>query len=375
MKKLLAFLVFAVTVTVSFLVGITAPSLFPGLPSNAPALLAFSMSMILLYAGCSFLFFLGLKNFTANFKGAYVVFCAGILMLALAESQLPVFTAMNMQDILWMRAGGILLPVIAAIITMYIGARKFARLFNIQTVWNKGWFVLLVAMGMAAAAYFLPIFTALGPETEIEGRATLAFMGISLAIFLACAILAYKVKNLASKTYKKAFFWFYVALAGFVVVTLQTIAAVMIVGPQSWWLKNGYTIFIQVILGLPLLKAAYEFMVLEDTVAPSDQPTVEITILDIVVVAAEKVSNAKAIEPQLERVREITARLAPDQKVTLNSSEIAELAEIYRHIEHYLTVEEPVRRFTKDELRQSILKESGASNPAIFNSFSYLSLY
>jgi hypothetical protein len=367
MQKLIAALIFIVTATISILVGVLAPFIIPGLPGNAPALLAFSMSMILLYAGCSFFLFLGLKNFTAKLRGAYAVFCAGILLLALAESQLPVLTAMNLQHIPWMRYGGILLPVVVALVTMYVGVRMFAKLFGINSLWNKGWFVILAAVVLGTGAYFLPVGpVAEGPE--IEGRATLAYMGVSLAIFLAATILAYKVKSLASKTYKKAFLWFYYALGGFVLVTLQTMAAVVLAGPQHWWLTNGYTIFIQVILGLPLLRAAYEFNAIEHAGAHSDRPAVEVSMLDIVVAAAEKVSNVKAIEPQLEAMREITARIAPDQKIDLTASEVAKLADIYRQIEHYLTVEEPVRRFNKDELRNLILKESGASNPAIFTS-------
>lgn len=76
------------------------------------------------------------------------------------------------------------------------------------------------------------------------------------------------------------------------------------------------------------------------------------TILDLVVYTTGLVSNSRKIDPLIDRVRRITATLAPGQE--LSQKDVDALIDIYLKIEQYLIANEALRSFTKLELRSRI---------------------
>ena len=73
------------------------------------------------------------------------------------------------------------------------------------------------------------------------------------------------------------------------------------------------------------------------------------TALDMVTSSASLVSNIQAVDSILETVRVITAKLEPGQAPT--KEEDQRLLQVYLRLEQYLMTKEPLRAFTKDELR------------------------
>lgn len=76
------------------------------------------------------------------------------------------------------------------------------------------------------------------------------------------------------------------------------------------------------------------------------------TPVDLVTYAAELVSNPDDINPVLDKVRSITAHLKPNEPPSPEESK--QLFKVYGQIETYLTTKEPLRTFTKEELRKRI---------------------
>ena len=76
------------------------------------------------------------------------------------------------------------------------------------------------------------------------------------------------------------------------------------------------------------------------------------TALDLVTYAANLTSNPSNIDPLLDTVRRITAGLTPGQ--TPSEENIQILLGVYLKIEVYLTKEEPIRTFSKNELRHRL---------------------
>lgn len=76
--------------------------------------------------------------------------------------------------------------------------------------------------------------------------------------------------------------------------------------------------------------------------APTTGPT---TILDAITSTAGLVSNPKDIDPLLDKVRVITALPA------ISPSDKATLFDVYLKLEAHLAANDPIRTFTKQELR------------------------
>jgi hypothetical protein len=74
--------------------------------------------------------------------------------------------------------------------------------------------------------------------------------------------------------------------------------------------------------------------------------------LELATYAGGLASNPGDIDPILDRVRKITATNTNDQ--SLSPENEVELLDVYLDIEGYLTTRDPIRIFTKDELRSRL---------------------
>jgi hypothetical protein len=71
--------------------------------------------------------------------------------------------------------------------------------------------------------------------------------------------------------------------------------------------------------------------------------------LDMVTRAASLASNVTHIDPILDEVRMVTAKLEPGE--TISNDDNAKLIHAYLQIEEYLITKESLRTFTKEDLR------------------------
>lgn len=76
------------------------------------------------------------------------------------------------------------------------------------------------------------------------------------------------------------------------------------------------------------------------------------TAIDLVTSTAGLASNPRAIDGTLDKVRAITARLKPGD--ALSATDEAGLFAAYLDIEQYLMTNDPIRTFSKQELRARI---------------------
>ncbi|HSX28906.1 MAG TPA: hypothetical protein VLF60_05665 [Candidatus Saccharimonadales bacterium] len=79
------------------------------------------------------------------------------------------------------------------------------------------------------------------------------------------------------------------------------------------------------------------------------------SVLDMVALTASLASNPTEIDPLLDKMRAITANLAPGQAPSPRDTEA--LLAIYLQLEQYMTTKEPLRTFTKEELRSRLTLE------------------
>ena len=77
--------------------------------------------------------------------------------------------------------------------------------------------------------------------------------------------------------------------------------------------------------------------------------------LEMVQYAAGLVSNPDSIDAILDKMRVITSGLTPGQQPSAEENKT--LIQAYLQIEQFLTTKEPLRSFTKDELRARLAPE------------------
>lgn len=77
--------------------------------------------------------------------------------------------------------------------------------------------------------------------------------------------------------------------------------------------------------------------------------------IDMTTHAASLASNPNDIDLLIDRVRNITSKLQPGQ--TLSEADNQELIDIYLRLETYLTTKEPIRNFSKEDLRAKLSPE------------------
>lgn len=82
---------------------------------------------------------------------------------------------------------------------------------------------------------------------------------------------------------------------------------------------------------------------------PTEQPD---TVLDAVVYVAGLSSNPRGLDVALDRVRVVTASIDPGDAPTKTQERV--LYDVYFQVEKYLTSMEPLRAFTKEDLRSRL---------------------
>jgi hypothetical protein len=351
------------TIILAAVAGILPRILYPDLTAETTNILSFSLLAAIMYIGCAFIFLSGLRSFTAELKRAYGIFCGGIIFFALSELQIPVLTLIGGAAQEWLSNGGLLLMLLTGIGCMYAGIKLFAGLFRVRSIWQRALYTTFVALFVGVGGFFVPT----GPpmRTALESHGSVAILCVCLVFFSASAILLYRVQQNATPVYRQAMRWFFWALLSFVASSVITIAAFLTIGDAHAFITNGYSLLIQSLMALTLLKAAYEFNAIS---IHATSITKQANIIDIIIAAAARVSNVQAVDPYLDSLRVVTARLGSDKEIREKDEAI--LTRTYQELEDYLTQVEPVRRYTKQELRQNLCHELNLSGVAFVNQVS-----
>lgn len=91
-------------------------------------------------------------------------------------------------------------------------------------------------------------------------------------------------------------------------------------------------------------------MVIFKNFTSQQQSEIMTTALDLANTAAGFASNQSDIEPLLYRIKQISSQ--PSSTMLLTSENEAALFNIYLQIEKYLMTSDPIRTFSKEELRK-----------------------
>ncbi|MDB5178792.1 MAG: hypothetical protein JWN01_735 [Patescibacteria group bacterium] len=319
------------------------------------------------FVGASVLFIMGLGGFTSKLKRVYILICIALTFLGIAFLQLPLFLYLVTFSTYWKDNSVSAIPFMIAIIMVYVGTRALAKLFGIHNFTTKIWFEVVGLIIVLTAVVMAPHVPTVTSEFKLDAANGLTIIDVFNMAMGAAFVL--QVKRIASVMYANALAWMTVSFIALVIGGAGDILAILSVGDQQWFLIGAFPMIPLFIAGIFMLRAAYSFSTITagagDTqgwvarnffgkpIHPQKQS--DLSSVDIVVYAANLASSTQSIDSLLDRLRHVTARMRPGQK--LSAADEAILMQVYLDIERYLLEREQVRKFSKESLRQTIAQK------------------
>jgi hypothetical protein len=308
---------------------------------------AFSVATLVAEVGAIWFLLTSLRAFKQKLKVAYYFLVIGIFAYALflIPSIATIFDigiSLSLQPVLT------LTPYVSGAILIFMSVRLFAKQLAIRNIWSSFWFVAVCSLVIAVAVGYI----ARSPFPQISQRTyeiSMALVGLSTGFSMAATIVAIRIRRGLGGDYKKAVLWLVLALG------MLSIAGIheLLMKSTGFVFTNmlayfSYTFWPYLATAILFLKASLAFKAISKKrgVLPEDAG-----YLDVITYAAQLVSDPKAIDPILDKVRAITATGGAE---TLSASDKATLINVYLQLEDYLINKEPLLRFIKEELRAGL---------------------
>lgn len=309
--------------------------------------------------GAAILFFHGVYSFKAGLRVAYRWFAAGLLLFGLSMLQWPatVFLGPSSQ---WVTSGAIIVPFILATASMYVGMQQFARLLKVST----GLASWRVAVPIVAAATILSAIAAHqwsshdALTVKAETDAYTALVAWTLAFGVLAWLIMVKIRRAIGPKYRQAMMWLVIALGGLVLSGLHEYITSYFLDESDAYVYLGLSSWLFLPTGALFLYAGNLFsamgagVVAKPASAEPDGSTTDHSYIDNVIAVAQLASRPNDVDVILDDLRTITSTTKADSK--LSEKDRNRLIRIYRQLEDYLVSSDPLRSFTKDQLRQTI---------------------
>lgn len=340
---------FIVFILAILLASTTAFFFFPQAPLFSDQLnLAICFVALGAQASATILFLTSLRAFKKELKVAYILLAIGILMFGLTQMQLPLSNVITVDPLKlsWFIVTASLLG--SAI--MFWAIIKFARLLNIRTGWSSPLIVVPGALVLAFLSTFLP-------HAPLEGISEKTIDGIfatfiaSGSLCLATGITTLHIRSVLGNKYKAAMSWLAVAafMAAFGCLHETVVKQLPYFNQFEVYFTYGIALW-------PFLATAILFLLASLSFRQTSQQALQLpenaTSLDVITYTAQLASNPLEIDTTLDKMRHITATHISGDKLT--KTDETTLIGVYLTIEKYLTTKDPLRKFTKEELRDML---------------------
>lgn len=315
------------------------------------------------YLGAALLFLTNLDVYTSKLRRAYSALALGVSIAGVATLHVTLLTVFNAWSTPYAQSGIAVVPFLFSGLIMYIGVRSFVGLVRVRHILRRAELAIPVAAAGAFLATLMP--HSVIPDLKIEESAYDILIGLGVwsgLLIIFAGVLITKARQQSGESYVDAMGWLAGALffSGFVLIGQATYEV----------MKVGYDPLLDMVVnvaivasGLVWIRAAYAFaltkygkklsmvkmlFVLTDEVDDSRSKTV----VDMVSTTAALVSNAHDIDPLLDKLRLVTVKLNPGEQPS--EADRSELVRTYLSLEDYLVNKEPVRHYTRQELRRRL---------------------
>jgi hypothetical protein len=247
-------------------------------------------------------------------------------------------------------------PFFIYFVLYFLGVRKIAAIMSIKSRLLNIPFVCGGALVVGLAVSFIPLpHVNNGADAQVL-HIIVGLVGVGLSLLGGAMVLLFRLMRSAGVLYRPAFRWnFYGFLAFFITQVLDPSA---FLPPHNWYVTYGTTMPFLITVAC-FIKAAVEFnripyreqnLQVEGAVSGAN-PTRK-TSVDVVISLAQLVSNPRAVDANLDKLRVITSRLAAG--AAPSEIEQTQLADLCKMLEDYLVQKEQARTYTSEDLRQLI---------------------
>jgi len=237
-------------------------------------------------------------------------------------------------------------PFILSTLELYIGVRLLTRQLGIRLKWMSIWVILASAAAVALASALIPHTPSPDPKDELITKilfGAVAWAGVFAAFATAGAI---RIKNTIISSYHGAMAWLALALAATTFAILHEIVFRDTNLSSSSYSIHGFVLWPYLLAAILFMKAGQVFKEATFKKLPE-----QATYVDAVTYAAALVTDVRAIDITLDKLRQITANVKPGETPNLTADDKKTLLGVYRTIEDYLVTKEPLRQVTRQALR------------------------
>lgn len=344
-----------------FALMLPVPASWPSAQTNFHQQLVVNIIMAFFHTGGAILFIANLDVYKARLRRAYITMAAGTITTGAGTLQISLLTILDGWQTPYAQSGITMLPFVLSGVLLYLGVRSFARAVEIKHVFTHAWVVLPAALAIAIAGGLLPYIPGPMPAATFHFLVGITLWSSTLMVFTGLLVIA--VRKHAGALYSKAMTWLARALffAGFILfyqgfytfinignTWYLDLTSNLITIISGWlWIRAGYTFALTKYYSedLPL----YRFLLAQTDRKTANRPK---TIIDTVTYAAGLASNSQDIDPLLDKLRAITAKLTPGEQPS--DAETKSLVDVYLKLEQYLLTREAIRNYTRKEIRSQL---------------------
>jgi hypothetical protein len=345
-SALFAWLLVGISLVFAFL-SLLVPLPNWSIPGSLEKTLFFATIVVVLHFGAPYLFYVGMGRFTKLLRKAYAYMFVGVILLGLAHAQAPVLTVMGAWNGFWVRGGIIAIPYFLAVIFIYLGVYRFARLLNINHVFSRLPVAFTFALSVAVGAALLP---PLNVASTLSFALSLGLMGWCAAFFFMATILILEIRRNAGRQYTNAMTWFFWAMAATCVAGLHYLGMLLVLPEDHWYEPYGFVPF--AIGALLMVRAGYAFNLIGREAHAAGEVDKTYSPIDVVTYLADLASNPKEADNAMDDLRMLTAQVK--SRTELSDEEQLALAAIFISIKKYLISQEKLRVYTDEGLTAAI---------------------
>lgn len=340
---------FIIWVFAAVIVSIIASFIFPvpaGESVGLKVALGLSLSMCLLQVGAVLTFASSLQSFTHALRRGYYLLLIGLLTFGVIALGLPLLITFNV-DSAFMQLF-ILVFYLGSTLLVYLSMYTFARLLKVRHFMVS----LPVIIG---AALTVGVFGATGLSyllaslTGGEPNPASAVMGINLVFLIAATFIARLLSKAIGALYARAMRWLYWGLLLFAFATVHELFIKLSLPEDNWYLLYGISFWPYVVASAVILASSFVFKSHSATVVTYAGAKNHI---DVLMSLVDFASRPHDIDRLLDEVRGITASTPAGTE--LSEEKKAQLVDIYIKVEKYLETEDPLHKFTQEELRSNL---------------------
>jgi hypothetical protein len=325
--------------------------------AQAHARTAVAAAMAGLYIGTAVWFWGGLREFKTRLRVAYILLGIGLIIFAGALLQLPVAGLLGLFNAAWFTGGGAIVVFTMAIVVMYIAVRQLARLVGVRSRLTSFWLVLTGAVLCGVAMFG---FATLFLTYELEGADVyVGSIGWAGGFALFAGLLALRTMTAIGPEYRHSTKWLAIAFFSIAAGALHEGVSTTFISNYGGYNVWGIYLWPFVISGFMWVKACYEFRRLtvgSSGTVPAERPAEAVVAdhdyIEGVLTISRMASRPEEIDPIMDDLRLVTSNAHEGTPLTMEQKQ--RLLVVYRKLEDYLMQKDPLRTFSKEEIRDRI---------------------